>query len=92
MSGGTDAKCCGGNLRYWVLGGVGVILVILHQDFWNWKAIHPLVFGFLPIGLAYHAGYSVACAVYMWLLVKFAWPTHLESLPESKDGAQAGGH
>jgi hypothetical protein len=29
---------------------------VLHQDFWNWKKAEPLVFGFLPVGLAYHAG------------------------------------
>jgi hypothetical protein len=26
----------------------------LHQDLWAWRAARPLVFGFLPIGLAYH--------------------------------------
>ena len=36
---------------------------VLHQDFWNWKKAEPLVFGFLPIGLAYHAGYSILAAV-----------------------------
>ena len=53
---------------------------ILHQDFWNWKTADPLVFGFLPIGLAYHAGYSVVCAVLMAVLVKVAWPKHLENV------------
>ena len=52
---------------------------VLHQDFWNWKESQPLVFGFLPIGLAYHAGYAIACSVLMAILVKFAWPKHLES-------------
>ena len=50
----------------------------LHQDFWNWKKMEPLVFGFLPIGLAYHAAYSVLAALLMAILVKFAWPKHLE--------------
>ena len=93
MSGGSDQKCCGGGLRYWVLGAIGVALVVLHQDFWNWRCIKPLVFGFIPFGLAYHAGFSIICAVYMWLLVKFVWPSHLESLPESKDAPRSGeGH
>jgi hypothetical protein len=56
-----------------------VLVYVVHQDFWNWKASEPMVFGFLPIGLAYHAGYSVLCAILMAVLVKFAWPTHLES-------------
>ena len=51
---------------------------ILHQDFWNWKTAEPLIFGFLPIGLAYHAGYSILAAITMAILVKFAWPRHLE--------------
>ena len=35
-----------------------VAVYVLHQDFWNWKKAEPLVFGFLPMGLAYQAGYS----------------------------------
>jgi hypothetical protein len=53
---------------------------VLHQDFWNWKNAEPLVLGFLPIGLAYHAGYSILAAITMALLVKFAWPKHLENI------------
>ena len=30
-------------------------LYLLHQDVWFWRTARPLVFGFLPIGLAYHA-------------------------------------
>jgi hypothetical protein len=55
-----------------------VALYALHQDFWFWRTAHPLVFGFVPIGLFYQACYSVAAALLMWLLVKFAWPSHLE--------------
>jgi hypothetical protein len=55
-----------------------VALYALHQDFWFWRTAHPLVFGFLPIGLFYQGCYSVAAALLMWLLVKFAWPGHLE--------------
>ena len=51
---------------------------VLHQDFWNWKRATPLVLGFLPVGLAYHAAYSLLAALTMALLVKFAWPKHLE--------------
>lgn len=50
---------------------------ILHQDNWNWKST-DIVLGFLPIGLAYHVGYSILAAIMMAVLVKFAWPTHLE--------------
>ena len=57
---------------------VVAILYILHQDIWFWRTAHPLVFGFVPIGLFYQACFSVAAAFVMWLLVKYAWPSHLE--------------
>jgi hypothetical protein len=55
-----------------------IALYFLHQDFWFWRTAHPLVFGFVPIGLFYQGCFSVAAALLMWLLVKFAWPDHLE--------------
>jgi hypothetical protein len=51
-----------------------VALYALHQDVWNWRTAHPLVFGFLPIGLAYHAAFCLAAAALMGLLTRFAWP------------------
>jgi hypothetical protein len=54
-------------------------LYVLHQDIWFWRTARPLVFGFLPVGLAYHAGYSVAASLVLALLVRFAWPAHLEA-------------
>ena len=59
-------------------------LYLLHQDFWYWRTAHPLVFGFVPIGLFYQACFSVAAALLMWLLVKFAWPAHLETEVEQQ--------
>lgn len=52
-------------------------LYILHQDIWFWRSSH-LVFGFIPIGLFYQGCFSIAAALLMWLLVTFAWPSHLE--------------
>jgi len=52
-------------------------LYVLHQDIWFWRSSY-LVFGFIPIGLFYHACFSGAAALLMWLLVTFAWPSHLE--------------
>ena len=54
------------------------VLYVLHQDIWFWRTARPLVFGFVPIGLAYHAAFSVACAIVLGLLVTYAWPSHLE--------------
>jgi hypothetical protein len=53
---------------------------VIHQDSWNWTKAEPFVFGFLPVGLAYHAGYSILCAIAMAVLVKFAWPKNLEDV------------
>jgi hypothetical protein len=39
-----------------------------------------LLFGFLPVGLAYHAAYSIAAAIMMAIFVKLAWPKHLEEI------------
>ena len=50
----------------------------LHQDVWFWRDARPLVFGFLPIGLAYHGAYCLAVALLMWVLTRLAWPSHLE--------------
>lgn len=52
-------------------------LYILHQDIWFWRSSR-LVFGFIPIGLFYHGLFSVAASLLMWLLVTYAWPSHLE--------------
>jgi hypothetical protein len=53
-------------------------LYVLHQDFWFWRTANPLAFGFIPVGLLYHACYTLATAFALWLLVKYAWPSELE--------------
>jgi hypothetical protein len=61
-----------------VLVALGVTLVALaHQDFWFWDDAR-LVFGVLPVGLAYHVGYSLLAAAVVWAVVRFAWPARLE--------------
>jgi len=72
------------HITRWLLLVLVVGVYLLHQDFWNWKKADPLIFGFLPVGLAYHAGYSILASITMAVLVKFAWPSHLENVqPES---------
>ena len=67
-----------------------VVLFILHQDIWNWDNA-SLVFGFIPVGLAYHAAYSLA-AVALWLFaISFAWPKELEEWAESGEGDDGSG-
>jgi hypothetical protein len=67
-------------------------LYALHQDFWFWREARPLVFGFLPVGLAYHGLYCLLVAVLMGWLTRTAWPAHLEppdgTTSETRDGAR----
>ena len=58
------------------------LLAILHYDFWNWED-RSLMFGFMPIGLFYQALISIGAAVAWALVVKFAWPTHIEEWADS---------
>ncbi|HYF48237.1 MAG TPA: DUF3311 domain-containing protein [Planctomycetota bacterium] len=63
-----------------------VCVYALHQDFWLWRD-NTRVFGILPIGLAYHAGFSILAAIMMFVLVKFAWPSELETVePQQAPG------
>jgi len=63
---------------------VFVALFILHHDFWNWDD-PSMVFGFIPIGLAYHAGYSIIVGLFWHLVSRFAWPHALEKWADEKD-------
>ena len=64
------------NFPKWTLYLGLFVLYVLHNDLWLWND-SALILG-LPIGLAYHFGFSIVTAVLMWLLVKYAWPEHLE--------------
>ena len=57
-----------------------LVLIILHQDNWFWTD-DRLVLGFMPIGLLYHAGISIAAAVMWWWATIYCWP--VESDPSS---------
>jgi hypothetical protein len=59
-------------------------LYALHQDFWLWRTARPLVFGFLPAGLFYHAIYCLLAAAWMAVLVKLTWPARLEREVEDR--------
>ncbi|MCL4820709.1 MAG: hypothetical protein KJ067_16325 [Vicinamibacteria bacterium] len=61
-----------------LLVGLFVLLYALHQDVWLWRSARPLVFGFLPPGLAWHAAYTIVVAGALWLLSTLAWPHALE--------------
>lgn len=60
-----------------------IILFFLHQDFWFWED-RSLVFGFIPIGLAYHAFYSISAGLFWFFVTRFAWPDDLEMIQETQ--------
>ena len=59
-------------MRYFAAIAI-VTLIVLHQDWWNWRAVRPFVLG-LPVGLWYHAAYTLAAAGLMAILVRYFWP------------------
>jgi hypothetical protein len=61
-----------------------IALYVLHQDIWFWRQARPLMFGVLPIGLAYHAAFTLVTALVLLLLVRVWWPAGLE--PEGTSG------
>lgn len=64
------------NRKHGLLYGALVVLYVLHNDWWLWND-GRLLLG-LPVGLVVHVAYMVVTAVVMLLLVRHAWPSHLE--------------
>ena len=50
-----------------------VALFLLHQDFW-WRNEPALVFGLLPVSLAYHIAWTLLVALAWFLVGKYCWP------------------
>ncbi|MCH8851554.1 MAG: hypothetical protein IID41_02765 [Planctomycetes bacterium] len=77
-------------MRRLVYGSI-ILLALLHQDFWWWDDSDTLVFGFVPVGLAYHALLSLAAGMLWALAVKFCWPAgvDVEDTPAEQGGDQA---
>ncbi|HAD60157.1 MAG TPA: hypothetical protein DCG12_13010 [Planctomycetaceae bacterium] len=70
----------------YVVWGLVVLLIILHQDVWLWDN-DTLVAGFLPVTLLYHACLSLAAGITWYLATKFAWPSVLEDGPSLDESA-----
>jgi hypothetical protein len=58
-----------------------LVLVVLHQDNWFWTD-DRLIFGFLPIGLFYHACISIAASAMWWWATIYCWPQGLDIEPD----------
>ncbi|MBI1310700.1 hypothetical protein GC176_05280 [bacterium] len=64
-----------------------LVLVALHHDFWFWND-PSLVAGWLPVGLAWHIGLSMAAVLFWALAVKFAWPDNLDAGASSTEASE----
>ena len=64
-----------------VIYSLFVLLLLIHQDLWNW-ADGTLLMGFMPVGLAYHAVFSIACAGLGALAIKTIWPSDVDEEEE----------
>ena len=62
--------------------GLFLLMFLAHQDFWWWDDA-TMVLGFLPVGLAFHALFSIGCAALGWLAIKMAWPHEIEAFAEA---------
>lgn len=63
----------------YIVAALVLLLLILHQDNWFWDD-DTLVFGFLPIGLFWHACISVGASVTWAIATKIAWPIEDEEV------------
>ena len=61
----------------YVIWGLVVLLIVLHQDNWFWDR-PTLVFGFMPVGLLYHVGISLAAGIVWCFAIRYCWPHHLD--------------
>ena len=65
---------------FWILF---LALLFLHQDFWNWSS-EEMILGGVPIGLFYHALFSLACSgLGAWAVLR-AWPSDWEQCAEDE--------
>jgi len=70
------------NSRHWIVWIGTLVLLLLHQDIWFWNNYETEVLGFMPVGLAYHAVFSIVAALWWGAVMKFSWPYHLEAMAE----------
>ncbi len=69
--------------------GLLLLLAVLHQDVWFWED-STLILDFLPIGMAWHIGISLAAAVLWVLATKYCWPNLVTDENPATGGTEAG--
>ncbi len=63
--------------KQWLAFGLLAAMYVFHNDWWLWGDSR-IVAG-LPIGLGYHVLYMIVSALVLTIVVRLAWPTHLDS-------------
>jgi len=61
-----------------LLTAIFLLILFLRHDYWNWDTPGYLLFGFVPIGLWWQALVTILASIMMWLMIRLAWPSHLE--------------
>ncbi len=68
-----------GGVVVWLVFGA---LFLLHHDFWNWDN-RGLLLGWMPVGMAWHVGFSLIAALFWAVVCRRAWPVSLEAWASS---------
>lgn len=70
--------------------GFVLLVTVLHFDLWWWNST-SIVFGFVPLTLAYQVGITLAAALGWALVMRFAWPHHVEEWAAGSERVGRGG-
>lgn len=74
-------------MKYFVWGTI-VLLVVVHQDIWFWDD-STLIFGFMPIGLLWHVGISIAAGITWFMATRYCWPSLVKDDPSATEGGSS---
>jgi hypothetical protein len=69
-------------MKHKLFGVAFAAIMVLHHDWWLWDD-GRLLFGFLPVGLAYHALISIAAGLLWAWAVLGVWPELFEDAGET---------
>ncbi len=60
--------------KHIIVSVVLLVYALLHFDLFLWNQIHPIMFGFMPIGLFYHVIYILLFYVILRIIYRIIWP------------------
>ncbi|MEZ6016284.1 MAG: hypothetical protein R3F49_14290 [Planctomycetota bacterium] len=68
--------------------GLVLLVAVLHFDFWWWDST-TIVFGFVPLTLAFQVGITIGAALAWALVMRYAWPRDVEEWAAAADDQAA---